>query len=94
MNRRTQAAGVARIGMLAAAVLVTALAFIDAALGQPWPSKPIRLVVPYPPAGGTDLLGRMVGRRLAEALGVQVVTAFGADAACLSWGEWVRQAAG
>lgn len=38
-----------------------------------WPAKPIRLVVPYTPAGGTDILGRMIGRRLADALGVPVV---------------------
>lgn len=40
---------------------------------QNWPSKPIRLVVPYTPAGGTDILSRMVGRRLSEVLGVPVV---------------------
>jgi tripartite-type tricarboxylate transporter receptor subunit TctC len=38
-----------------------------------WPAKPIRLVVPYTPAGGTDILGRMIGRRLSDALGVPVV---------------------
>lgn len=38
-----------------------------------WPSKPIRLVVPYTPGGGTDILGRMIGRRLSESLGVPVV---------------------
>ncbi|RZL96582.1 MAG: tripartite tricarboxylate transporter substrate binding protein [Variovorax sp.] len=38
-----------------------------------WPTKPIRLVVPYTPAGGTDILGRMLGRRLADALGVPVL---------------------
>jgi tripartite-type tricarboxylate transporter receptor subunit TctC len=43
------------------------------AAAQNWPSKPIRLVVPYTPAGGTDILGRMVGRRLSEVLGVPVV---------------------
>jgi tripartite-type tricarboxylate transporter receptor subunit TctC len=38
-----------------------------------WPAKPIKLVVPYTPGGGTDILGRMLGRRLSEALGVAVV---------------------
>ena len=38
-----------------------------------WPAKPIRLVVPYTPGGGTDILGRMLGRRLADALGVSIV---------------------
>lgn len=43
------------------------------ATAQAWPAKPIRLVVPYPPGGGTDLLGRMVGRRLSESLGVPML---------------------
>ncbi len=38
-----------------------------------WPTKPIKLVVPYTAGGGTDILARMIGRRLSEALGVPVV---------------------
>jgi len=38
-----------------------------------YPVRPIRLIVPYPPGGSTDLLGRTVGERLAERLGQQVV---------------------
>ncbi len=38
-----------------------------------WPNKAIRLIVPYTPGGGTDILGRMVARRLTNALGVPVV---------------------
>ena len=38
-----------------------------------YPAKPIRLVVPYTPAGGTDLLARMVARNLAKSLEVSVV---------------------
>ncbi|WP_029047278.1 tripartite tricarboxylate transporter substrate binding protein [Cupriavidus sp. amp6] len=40
---------------------------------QPYPSKPIRLIVPYPAGGGTDTVGRLVGQRLAEILGQPVV---------------------
>lgn len=38
-----------------------------------WPSKPIRMVVPYPAGGGTDYLARMVGERLSKSLGQAVV---------------------
>lgn len=55
------------------AALAGALATSASAQAQAWPSKPIRLVVPYTPAGGTDILGRMIGRRLSDALGVPVV---------------------
>jgi tripartite-type tricarboxylate transporter receptor subunit TctC len=40
---------------------------------QGWPSKPIRMIVPFPPGGGTDFIGRVVGQRLADRLGQQVV---------------------
>lgn len=43
------------------------------AIAQTYPQAPIRLVVPYPPGGTADLLGRLVGQRLSEALGVAVV---------------------
>ena len=44
-----------------------------AALAQAYPSKPIRLIVPFPPGGGVDFIGRIVGRGLSERLGQQVI---------------------
>ena len=38
-----------------------------------YPSKPIRFIVPFPPGGGNDLLARMVGPKLGEALGETVI---------------------
>ena len=38
-----------------------------------YPDKPLRLVIPYPPGGATDVIGRIIAARLGEALGQQVV---------------------
>lgn len=42
-------------------------------LAQAWPSRPLRLIVPFPPGGPTDLVGRAAGTILSEALGQPVV---------------------
>jgi tripartite-type tricarboxylate transporter receptor subunit TctC len=44
-----------------------------AVLAQPYPNKPLRLVVPFPPGGGVDALGRIVGERLSAFLGQPVI---------------------
>jgi len=41
--------------------------------GQAYPVKPIRLVIPYPPGGGSDTIGRPLAQKLSEGLGQQVV---------------------
>ena len=57
----------------ASAASLTGLA-LPAALAQaPWPSKPIRYIVPFAPGGTTDILARVVGEKLGVALGQSLV---------------------
>src|SRR6201989_2900340 len=43
------------------------------ASAQNWPNRPIRMVVPYTPGGYTDLMARLVGQKIADALGATIV---------------------
>ena len=43
------------------------------ALAQSYPTKPIRMLVGFPPGGGTDIVGRIVAQKLGEALGQQII---------------------
>ena len=44
-----------------------------AAAAQPYPSKPVRLIIPFPPGGSNDVVGRVIGAQLAGRLGQSVV---------------------
>ena len=53
--------------------VVLVLLLSGSAWGQPYPSRPVRLLVPNPPGGATDTLARVLAPRLGEALGQPVV---------------------
>jgi len=46
---------------------------IGVAQPVPYPNRPVRLIIPYPPGGGTDITGRVMAARLGEVLGQTVV---------------------
>jgi tripartite-type tricarboxylate transporter receptor subunit TctC len=52
---------------------LAALLFLSAAHAQPYPSKPIRIIVPYAPGGTSDILARQIGPKLTEAWGQPVI---------------------
>ncbi|MGG5889553.1 Bug family tripartite tricarboxylate transporter substrate binding protein [Falsiroseomonas sp. HC035] len=54
-------------------VLAAGLLATPALAQAPWPSRQIRLVVPYPPGGASDIAGRLQAQAMTEGLGVQVV---------------------
>ena len=63
----------ARSMPLIALVALSASATHAQAQAPSYPARPIRLIVPFPPGGGNDLLARAVGQRLSEMVGQQVV---------------------
>lgn len=63
LSRRAVAAGLAMVPLLAT----------RASHAQAWPSRPLRLVIPFPPGGAQDNVGRLIAAKLGERLGQQVV---------------------
>jgi tripartite-type tricarboxylate transporter receptor subunit TctC len=61
--------------LLACALGLIGAGVLQPAMAQPgdYPNKPIRLVVPFPPGGGVDILARVIGQRLQEQLGQSIV---------------------
>jgi len=62
------------------------------AIGQSYPSKPIQMIVPYPPGGGTDGLGRLTSDVLSEKLGQQIIIRNIGGASSVTGSDTVRRA--
>jgi tripartite-type tricarboxylate transporter receptor subunit TctC len=69
--KTTRAASGRTVLHLAAAVCAAAISLTVTA--QSYPARPIRIIVPFAPGGGTDIIGRAIAPRLGEALGQQVL---------------------
>src|SRR3954451_13758610 len=57
----------------AASVALALIAGTGGASSQAYPSKPVRIIVPFPPAGPTDTISRILAQRMTETLGQQFV---------------------
>jgi tripartite-type tricarboxylate transporter receptor subunit TctC len=56
-----------------ALVVIGVTAGVVRAAEPPYPTRPIRLIVPFPPVGGTDLVARLIARKLTDAMGQALV---------------------
>src|SRR5262245_32036943 len=63
----------ARSACVAAVAIAVAVAAVDLALGQTWPAKPVRVIVPFSPGSATDLVPRTVFDHVAAQLGQTII---------------------
>ena len=62
-----------RLFLYSAAASAALIGMPTASWAQSFPSRPITLVVPFPPGGGNDIMARLVGERMSKSLGQQIV---------------------
>jgi tripartite-type tricarboxylate transporter receptor subunit TctC len=74
------------------AIAAACLALTTAAAAQQYPTKPIRLIVPFAPGGSNDIIGRAIGTPLTERLGKQVIVENRAGAGAVVGTELVANA--
>jgi tripartite-type tricarboxylate transporter receptor subunit TctC len=55
------------------AVFIAAMLPTSFAIGQSYPVRPVRMIVPFPPGGNTDIIARIVAPKMSENLGQQIV---------------------
>jgi tripartite-type tricarboxylate transporter receptor subunit TctC len=85
----------ARVRLVLALVagLIAAVAGWTSASADPYPNGPVKLVIPFPPGGTTDIVGRLLAQRLSQALGVTVYVENKSGAGGLVGTEAVAKAA-
>jgi tripartite-type tricarboxylate transporter receptor subunit TctC len=54
-------------------LLIVAASFAASAAAQSYPARPVRMLMGFPPGGGTDIVGRIVAQKLSEGLGQQIL---------------------
>ncbi|MFM9883796.1 MAG: tripartite tricarboxylate transporter substrate binding protein [Burkholderiales bacterium] len=74
-------------------VAASAIAFASIATAQPYPAKPVRMIVAFPPGGPTDLVGRIIAAKMGEQTGQQFIVENRAGAGGNIGSEFVAKAA-
>src|SRR5215468_4939426 len=59
--------------LMAAGLALAMLALMNPAAAQDYPTRPVRLIIPFPPGGSNDVVGRLIATHLGERLGKQMV---------------------
>jgi tripartite-type tricarboxylate transporter receptor subunit TctC len=62
-----------KVNLLVAVFGLLAAVFAGSAVAQPYPNKPVKLIVTYPPGGSSDLMARILGQKLSDLWGQPVV---------------------
>src|SRR6267378_4446239 len=73
MNKFTDRSGAMRRARFLAVAVVFALFSAGAVAQSPFPSKPLRVIVPFPAGGTTDIVARLVAARMSETMGQPAV---------------------
>ena len=79
--------------LVRALALALAVALPGAALSQAFPTKPVRLVVPFPPGGATDIIARLLGQKLQEIWGQTVLIEYKPGGGTVVGTEFVAKSA-
>ena len=79
------------MNLLQLGVIAAGVALAGGASAQAWPTKPVRIVVPFGPGGGTDIQGRLLGRKFFESMGQTFVVENRAGASGLIGAELVAK---
>src|SRR3954462_5055162 len=61
------------VGSSVAALAVAGIAAAQVPSGQPYPARPVRIVIPFPPGNTMDIMSRLIGPKMTERLGQQVL---------------------
>lgn len=77
---------------LRTAIGAAALALATSGIAQTYPNKAVRVVIPFPPGGTLDVVGRMLGQKLSEQMGQPVVIENKPGASGVIGGETVARA--